>query len=129
MPCDTGTDISVLEKEMAGKPVDLSRVEAGWNSKKGRWAPTADAIGTRAREVRQWLKARPEKDIVLVTHGGFLHYLTEDWADYNKIMGKVLPWKIESAVGFTDSSQARDGRTSSTAPTSSLTKMARMPLW
>lgn len=88
VPCDTGSDLSVLKKEMEGKPVDLSLVMEGWNSKTGRWAPTSDAIEIRAREARQWLKARPEEEIVLVTHGGFLHYLTEEWTDYNKVMGR-----------------------------------------
>ena len=74
---------------MKDKPIDLSRVKEGWNSKTGKWAPTAGAIGNRAKEARQWLKARPEKEIVLVTHGGFLHYFTEDWTDFNKIMGKT----------------------------------------
>lgn len=79
VPCDTGSDLSVLKEEMKGKPVDLSRVEEGWNAKTGKWAPTADAIEKRAREARQWLKARPEEAVVVVTHGGFLHYFTEDW--------------------------------------------------
>ena len=87
VPCDTGTDIALLKDEMKDKPVDLSRVMEGWNSKTGRWAPIADALQKRAREARQWLKARPEKEIVVVTHGGLLHYLTEDWTDYNQIMG------------------------------------------
>lgn len=29
--------------------------------------------------MRKWLWNREEKEIVLVTHGAFLHYLTEDW--------------------------------------------------
>ena len=87
VPCDTGSDIAVLKEEMKGKPVDLSRVKEGWNVKTGKWAPTADAIEKRAREARQWLKARPEDEIVVVTHGGFLHYFTEDWSDFNEVMG------------------------------------------
>ncbi|KAL6714531.1 hypothetical protein ACLMJK_007956 [Lecanora helva] len=87
VPCDTGADLSALKEEMKRKPVDLSRVMDGWNSKKDRWAPTAGALEKRAREARQWLKARPEKEIVLVTHGGLLHYFTEDWTDYNAVMG------------------------------------------
>ncbi len=79
IPCDTGSDIDVLKEEMKGKPVDLSRLEKGWNVKTGKWAPTVDAINQRAMEARQWLKARPEDEIVVVTHGGFLHYFTEDW--------------------------------------------------
>ena len=87
VPCDTGTDVGMLTEEMKGKPVDLSRVKEGWNVKTGKWAPTAEVIIKRAREARQWLKARPEDEIVVVTHGGFLHYLTEDWSDYKKVWG------------------------------------------
>ena len=87
VPCDTGSDVELLREEMKGKPVDLSRVRKGWNSKTGRWAPTADKIEERAREARRWLKSRPEKEIVVVTHGGFLHYFTEDWTGFNKTMG------------------------------------------
>ncbi|EAW11318.1 uncharacterized protein ACLA_090110 [Aspergillus clavatus NRRL 1] len=81
--CDTGSDPDALQKEMDEKrvPVDLSLVHEGWNTKTGRYAPTNAAIKNRAREARRWLKARPEKEIVVVTHGGFLHYFTEDWED------------------------------------------------
>lgn len=83
VPCDTGSDIRVLKEEMEGKAVNLSMVKEGWNSKTGKWAPNADAVEKRAEEARQWLKARPEKEVVLVTHGTFLHYFTEDWSDFN----------------------------------------------
>ena len=89
LPCDTGSDAEVLRKEMEGKPVDLSLVHNGWNNKKGKWATDADAIEDRAKDARRWLKARSEKEIVLVTHGGFLHFFTEDWADTRKFQGRV----------------------------------------
>lgn len=89
LPCDTGSDPEVLRKEMEGKPVDLSLVHDGWNNKKGKWATDADAIEARAKDGRQWLKARSEKEIVIVTHGGFLHFFTEDWADTRKYQGRV----------------------------------------
>jgi len=41
----------------------------------------------RARAARRWLKARSEKEIVMVTHGGFLHYFTEDWEDSSQFQG------------------------------------------
>ena len=88
MPCDTGTDILVLKKEMEGKPIDLSLLTDGWNMKTGRWSPSAQALKKRAKEARQWLKTRPEKDIVVVTHGGFLHYFTEDWSGYKPTLGE-----------------------------------------
>ena len=77
LPCDTGSDLVILRKEFADKPVDLSLVKKGWNSKKGKWAPTAPAIAERAREARKWLRNRSEEEIVVVTHGGFVHFFTE----------------------------------------------------
>lgn len=53
----------------------------------GRYAPTNKALKERARAARRWLKARPEKEIVMVTHGGFLHYFTEDWEDSSQYQG------------------------------------------
>ena len=87
MPCDTGSDPQDLAKEFSGMAVDLTRVEAGWNSKKGRWAANSAAIEDRCKVARRWLRDRPEKDIVVVTHGGLLHYLTEDWAGMDKLQG------------------------------------------
>lgn len=94
LPCDTGSDVAEVEREFRGKPVDMSslRTEEGatWNSKEGRWAPHAAAIQARARDARQWLSKRPEKDIVVVTHGGFLHYFTEDWHGADRFNGTPL---------------------------------------
>lgn len=87
LPCDTGSDIDILKDEFKDKPVDLSLVKKGWDSKKGKWAPTTEAIKARARDARAWLRSRPEGDVVVVTHGGFLHYLTEDWTDSGKFLG------------------------------------------
>ncbi|KAH1691129.1 hypothetical protein KXV95_005950 [Aspergillus fumigatus] len=89
VPCDTGSDPEVLRKEMEEQeiPVDMSLVQEGWNSKTGRYAPTNEAIKNRARAARRWLKERPEKEIIVVTHGGFLHYFTEDWEDSSLYQG------------------------------------------
>lgn len=76
---DTGSDLKVLRKEMEGKPVDLSLVTEEWNSKRGKWGRATEAVDARADEVRRYLKERPEKEVVLVSHLGFLHHLTEDW--------------------------------------------------
>ena len=99
VPCDTGTDIEVLREEMKDKPVDLSRVKEGWNAKTGKWAPTVDALEKRAREARQWLRARPEDEIVVVTHGGLLHYLTQDWSDFVEANGTYKSTEIGGRIG------------------------------
>lgn len=87
VPCDTGSDPSVLKEEFAGKPVDLDMVYEGWNNKTGRFAPTNKALKERALAARRWLKARPEKEIIVVTHGGYLHYFTDDWEDSSQYQG------------------------------------------
>lgn len=105
--CDTGSEPHALREEFAGKNVDLDLVHEGWNRKvcwqggmagkcalltlfelqTGRYAPNNAALKERARAARRWLKARPEKEIVVVTHGGFLHYFTEDWEDSSQYQG------------------------------------------
>ncbi|PYH88127.1 hypothetical protein BO71DRAFT_414327 [Aspergillus ellipticus CBS 707.79] len=90
VPCDTGSDVAVLEQEEGLKGrVEFGEVDGweGWNVKVGRYAPTHRAIKERARAARRWLKARPEKEIVLVSHGGFLHYFTEDWEESSLYQG------------------------------------------
>ncbi|EDN10066.1 phosphoglycerate mutase [Histoplasma capsulatum] len=109
VPCDVGSDLAVLRKEVEenGMPVDLELVGEDWNSKKGKWAPSAEAIANRAREARRWLKARPEKEIVVVSHGGFLHYFTEDWQDSTLYQG--TGWRNTEYRTFTfTSSTDRD---------------------
>ena len=69
LPCDTGSAPEELAKDFAQKPVDFSLVTPVWNSKKGKFSASPDAVIARAREARLWLLARPEKEIVLVTHG------------------------------------------------------------
>lgn len=69
LPCDTGSSPEDIAIEFDAKPVDLSLVLPGWNSKKDRWSPTASAIEKRAHDARVWLMQRPEKEIVVVTHG------------------------------------------------------------
>jgi broad specificity phosphatase PhoE len=66
--CDTGSSREEVAREFDGKPVDLSLVVSGWDSKQGKWAPDDDAIVKRAGEARDWLRSRPEKEIAVVTH-------------------------------------------------------------
>lgn len=95
LPCDTGSDPAKLNEEFgeAGK-VDLSLVKDGWNDKQGRWAAEASAIEKRAKDARIWLREMASKSegeevhIAIVTHGGFLHYFTEDWSESEKFVGK-----------------------------------------
>ncbi|ETN38223.1 uncharacterized protein HMPREF1541_06254 [Cyphellophora europaea CBS 101466] len=72
-----------------GSRIDYDGVEEGWNSKKGYWGPEKEAVEKRAADMRAWLYERSEKTIVLVTHGAFLHYFTEDWEGYHPSLGSA----------------------------------------
>lgn len=103
LPCDTGSSPAEVAKEFQSKPIDLSAIETPegqhWNSKTGKWAPNADAIIARAAAARKWLLSRPEKDIVVVTHGGFLHYFTEDWIGADRFAG-IHHHHLPSSVAY-----------------------------
>lgn len=87
-PCDTGSQPADLAREFGPRVVDLGLVGDDWNSNDGRWSPRCDAIEARAAETRRFLR-RVGRDwlrdndgdchIVVTTHGGFLHYVTEEW--------------------------------------------------
>ncbi|KAF2021007.1 phosphoglycerate mutase family protein-like protein [Aaosphaeria arxii CBS 175.79] len=66
-----------LEFDVHSK-LDLSLLEKGWTSKQGQYAYTKEAILKRAAGLRSWLYQRPEKNIILVSHGAFMHFFTED---------------------------------------------------
>ncbi|KAM3419347.1 hypothetical protein BST61_g5278 [Cercospora zeina] len=87
LPCDTGSSKEVLEHEFRHQPVDWDHVTPNWECKQGRWASDAAAVELRARQVRVWLRNRAEKNIVVVTHGGFLHFFTEDWSEHDLFSG------------------------------------------
>ena len=88
LPCDTGSPLEELQREFSDHPVDLSLVTPGWHEKTGIYAPTAENIIARARAARRFLLAREERTVAVVTHGGILHYMTEDWSDHAKFTGK-----------------------------------------
>ena len=94
-PCDIGTDLPSLSSFIASQdppwPVDLSLLTNTWNHKSfhSRYSPHSDAIKARARATRLFLRekvaelaaneGRGDIQIVLVSHGGFLHYFSDDW--------------------------------------------------
>jgi broad specificity phosphatase PhoE len=139
LPCDTGSERSVLEEEFgSGRfagTLDLSLVKDGWNTKNGRWSPAASAIEARARDARIWLRNLAQSqsgdgdvDIVVVTHGGYLHYFTEDWEGNEKFTG--TGWENteyrsyefvdeafkDSAASLVETMESRAARTGSQKP-------------
>ncbi|KAK8014076.1 hypothetical protein PG990_007372 [Apiospora arundinis] len=88
-PCDHGSDPSKLKAEFGDK-VDFSLVPEGWNDKspKSKYYPDPKLLAARARDARLWLRdlvreAGDDAQVVLVTHGGILHFLTGDWDGYS----------------------------------------------
>lgn len=82
-PSDTGSNISKLETEY-GSRIDCSRLakfEGEWLSNSGEWEMISSKVDKHAYEIRRYIKDLDAKHVVLVTHGGFLHWLTEDWSD------------------------------------------------
>jgi len=73
-PCDTGRSREVLEKTEEFEGIDFSSLEDDWNVKAGDFAP--ENVAARAKWVRSWLRARPEREIVVVSHGSFLRVIT-----------------------------------------------------
>lgn len=99
-PCDTGSDVDVLRGICAeqGWSADLSLVTEGWNVKTlgSRYGPANDALKARARDTRILLRQKAREfaragdedvEIVLVAHGGYMHYITDDWEESSKFLG------------------------------------------
>jgi len=118
LPCDTGSDVAELKHEFEGKKIDYSLVKEDWNSKKGKWAPTTKEIEERCKTARKWLMERKEEHIVVVTHGGVLHYLTEDWSGFEGFMGESKEFLNNKNVSVLTQHQEPDGPTLNSAPTS-----------
>ncbi|KAH8655384.1 hypothetical protein BX600DRAFT_469552 [Xylariales sp. PMI_506] len=92
--CDYGCPPSELQANMAkeGWPVDLSLVGENWVDKAPgtRCSPSSTAITVRARDARRYLKAQgkalldqngEDVHMAFVSHGGYLHFFTDDWED------------------------------------------------
>lgn len=82
-PCDTGSPASELAKAFSGLSFDGLGKE--WLKKSGRYAPNDDAVRERAEQVRERifeilksLENEERQNIVVVTHGIFMKFLTED---------------------------------------------------
>ncbi|KAI1762086.1 phosphoglycerate mutase-like protein [Hypoxylon sp. FL1150] len=76
LPCDTGSSRETLAADPEFMVFNLDPLTPDWTSKHGFWAASEEALSRRARAVRQFLRARPEKNIVLVAHGDILRRIT-----------------------------------------------------
>ncbi|KAI3332208.1 hypothetical protein HD806DRAFT_529970 [Xylariaceae sp. AK1471] len=75
-PCDTGSLRETLEADPEFADFNFEPLTPERTSKEGFWAPDEAALANRAKWVRQFLRDRPEKNIVLVAHGGIMRRIT-----------------------------------------------------
>jgi hypothetical protein len=89
-PANTPSDLNVLKNEF-GDLVDFHRcsdVFTDYNTKRGKWAPDGSSLKARAQELRMFLRDRTEDEIVVVSHGDFLHFVSGDTDEYgNQLNG------------------------------------------
>ncbi|KAE8452189.1 hypothetical protein EG329_001656 [Mollisiaceae sp. DMI_Dod_QoI] len=109
-PCDTGTAISIMEKEWP--QFDWSSVDPAYPAKTGIYEYTGHGLTKRGIVAREWLRERPEKVIVVVSHSGFLRvgvsnkkyenadYRIFDFAEgFEETGGKLIEWELTELKG------------------------------
>lgn len=88
-PSDTGSSVAALTREFGSK-ADLSRVRDGlWTDKTADndspFEPTKAKIEERARQARRALRETADlgsdNHVAVVSHGAFLHFLTDEFVD------------------------------------------------
>ncbi|RBR21966.1 uncharacterized protein FIESC28_04679 [Fusarium coffeatum] len=105
--CDTGSPLPDIKANFDGLPVDFSLVEPDWCIKQGKWAPIAACLLERAALARRWLSERAEAEVVVISHGCFLHFLTDDWV--NAVNSQATDWANAEVRSFTLASDIHGG--------------------
>ncbi|KAF5018416.1 hypothetical protein F66182_9590 [Fusarium sp. NRRL 66182] len=92
-PCDTGSPVAKVQAEFEGR-ADYSCVEDGWTDKGpgSEYEPTLEKLAVRGQKARRVLRdiVSGDEHVVVVSHGGFLHFLTDDW--YGVPEGRATGW-------------------------------------
>ena len=90
VPSDTGSRKEEILREF-GDTVNLELVRETWTDKKSGsspFEPTSEKIEARSLEARRTLRdivdMESDEHVVVVTHGDYLHWLTNDW--------QINPW-------------------------------------
>lgn len=102
-PCDTGSDISKLRSKFDYLPWDVLAFDPTFPSKEGLYATDAHALEQRGLRVRHLLQQRFKElegsrrsDIVVVTHGGFMKFIT---GEKNMGFGPAMPMTFIVSFG------------------------------
>ncbi|OSS53667.1 hypothetical protein B5807_00708 [Epicoccum nigrum] len=87
-PANTPSGIKRLQDEY-GAIADFSRCLelSDYDSKTGTFAPDNRSLEGRAQALRRFLRDREEEEIVVVSHGQFLHYVSRDVDEEGRQLG------------------------------------------
>ncbi|KAL4921999.1 histidine phosphatase superfamily [Aspergillus aurantiobrunneus] len=82
-PCDTGSYVGILRSEFLHLPWDVLAIDPVFPAKEGLYSTDTAALEERGKRVRRHLRQRfrelestTRPDIVVVTHGGFMRFIT-----------------------------------------------------
>lgn len=82
LPYDIGSAPAAINHEF-GELVDTRMVVEDWTSKRDKYGTDPERLQERARRLRQWLRDQPEAEIVVISHGVLLEYVTGSNLDDN----------------------------------------------
>ncbi|KXT15537.1 hypothetical protein AC579_3408 [Pseudocercospora musae] len=99
-PMDTGSTKEELRKTF-GDLIDTERLDLFpyWHTNKGQFAVDGETLILRARKLRQTLKARKEKNIAIVSHGSFAHFIVGNVDEEGKQNTRM--WENTECRSFT----------------------------
>ncbi|GAA5939984.1 hypothetical protein JCM3775_003246 [Rhodotorula graminis] len=78
-PCDTGAPLAETKERFPQPWLDWSEVERNveWNRNEGVFEATEEKNVARARWVRHFIRSRPEKQVVVISHHGLLRRIVK----------------------------------------------------
>jgi broad specificity phosphatase PhoE len=84
-PCDTGSNISILQSEYQDLPWDILELDPIFPNKEGLYASDSETLKQRGWRIQRRLEEKFKElantsrpDIVVVTHGGIIRFVTGD---------------------------------------------------
>ncbi|KAK5651910.1 hypothetical protein OQA88_11569 [Cercophora sp. LCS_1] len=81
LPCDTGSDVVLLKDRFPGISFGVLEGDGNWWEKEGEHGASDEVVKGRAERVRKRLSRLAEEfggNVVVVTHGVFMKFLSED---------------------------------------------------
>ena len=107
-PCDTGSDIAILRSEFHDLPWETMQLDDTFPEKKGLYAADPESLRLRGARIQRQLKEQFQRlagtnrpDIVVVTHGGFLRFVSgDDRIEIGQARWKTLKVSFDQGSGI-----------------------------